>query len=205
MSDSRSDLPLFPDTPVEHEPERPQTEHPSPEREPETREYLPPLALEKPTPETLPLDEPEPLPIPAPVPASASLGARWKAGLFDLLLHTVLGLFLLAGSWFLGARIGGLENLGVATFLVVFSFLYSAIPLAFWGQTPGMGWAGLVAATGEDGALAFGQTALRWLGGLLTVALLGLPSLLVLAGGRSLTDRLSGSRTWRLRSTGSRP
>lgn len=214
MSDPRSDLPLFPDAPAErprserHQSERHQSERPSePAEEPEAREVLPPLALEeptrKPTPERLPLDAPDPVPVPEPTPTSASLGSRWKAGLFDLLVHAVLGLFLLAGSWLLGARVGGSENLGVATFLVVFSFLYTAIPLAFWGRTPGMAWANLVAATGEEGGLTFGQTALRWLGGLLTVVLLGLPSLLVLAGGRSLTDRLSGSRTWR--SAGARP
>ena len=57
-----------------------------------------------------------------------------------------------------------------------------------------MVWAGIV-ARGEDAEpLAFGQTARRWIGGLLTMALGGLPGLLALSG-RSLADRLSGSRT----------
>lgn len=131
----------------------------------------------------------------------APLGRRWRAGGFDLAIHGALGLILLAGSRILGTPLSALENLGVAVFLAVFSFLYTVIPLAFWGQTPGMVRAGLVARSlegqgGEAGALTFGQTALRWLSGLLTVALLGLPSLLVWVGGRSLTDRLSGSQTW---------
>lgn len=96
--------------------------------------------------------------------------------------------------------------LGLAVFVAVFSFLYTVIPLAFWGRTLGMTRVGLVASGGDEpqGALTFGQTALRWSGGLLTVALLGLPSLLALLGGRSLTDRLSGSRTWRLPRSGDR-
>ncbi|HSM51631.1 MAG TPA: RDD family protein, partial [Thermoanaerobaculia bacterium] len=81
-----------------------------------------------------------------------------------------------------------------AAFLVAFSFLYWVIPLAFWGQTPGMVWAGVVARNLDDGPLAFGQTARRWLGSLLSLALLGLPGLGALRG-RSLADWMSGSRT----------
>lgn len=141
---------------------------------------------------------------PAPVPAS--LGARWRAGGLDLALHAALALALAVGSRLLGAPLEGIEMLGLAAFLAVFSFLYTVIPLAFWGRTLGMMRAGLVASGGDgaQGALTFGQTALRWTGGLLTVALLGLPSLLALLGGRSLTDRLSGSRTWRLPRSGDR-
>jgi len=133
----------------------------------------------------------------------ASLERRWRAGGFDLLVHLALGLVLLAGSRILGTPLLALENLGAVVFLGVFSFLYTVIPLAFWGQTPGMVRAGLVARSlegqgGEAGALTFGQTALRWLSGLLTVALLGLPSLLVWVGGRSLADRVSGSQTWQV-------
>ena len=43
--------------------------------------------------------------------------------------------------------------------------------------------------------LTFDQTARRWLGGILTVATLGLP-LLVTGDRRSLTDGLSGSATY---------
>jgi hypothetical protein len=53
---------------------------------------------------------------------------------------------------------------------------------------------GLVARSGRDQPLSFGQTGLRWLAGLATVALCGLPLVVALTG-RSLADRLSGSMT----------
>jgi hypothetical protein len=53
---------------------------------------------------------------------------------------------------------------------------------------------GLVARSGRDQPLSFGQTGLRWLAGLATVALCGLPLVVALTG-RSLADRLSGSST----------
>ncbi|HUP42559.1 MAG TPA: RDD family protein, partial [Thermoanaerobaculia bacterium] len=81
-------------------------------------------------------------------------------------------------------------------FLLVFSFLYTVLPLAFWGQTPGMAWAGLVARARGYESLTFSQTGRRWLGGLLTAALLGLPALLAAGGGRSMADRLSDSDTY---------
>ena len=55
--------------------------------------------------------------------------------------------------------------------------------------------AGLVARTGTSEPLSFGQTAQRWVATWLTWALAGLPGLLALSG-RSLADRLSGSRTY---------
>ena len=108
------------------------------------------------------------------VGAVAALGARW-----------------------LGAAIGRAELAPLAVFLLAFSFLYSVISLAFWGQTPGMAWAGLVARSIAGEPLSFGQTALRWLGSWLTWATLGLAGLLALTG-RSLADRLSGSATYEL-------
>ena len=79
--------------------------------------------------------------------------------------------------------------------MTAFSFLYSVVTLAFWGQTPGMVAAGLMARSHGDQPLSFGQTGLRWLAGLLTVALGGLPLLVALTG-RSFADRLSGSATY---------
>lgn len=191
------ELPLFPDEAGSSPEAPPSPPEPLPEptapAEPRSREGLDPhrsatRAMER----------------PAPVPAS--LGARWRAGGLDLALHAALALALAVGSRLLGAPLEGIEMLGLAVFLAVFSFLYTVIPLAFWGRTLGMMRAGLVASGGDgaQGSLTFGQTALRWTGGLLTVALLGLPSLLALLGGRSLTDRLSGSRTWRLPRSGDR-
>ncbi len=126
----------------------------------------------------------------------ATPGRRWLGGGLDVLTLLGVGVVLALGTLALGGRMGWADMLPVALFLLLFSFAYTVIPLAFWGQTPGMIRAGLVARSGESDPLTFGQTALRWAGGLITVATLGLPTLLVLFGGRSLTDRLSGSDTY---------
>lgn len=123
----------------------------------------------------------------------APLASRYLAGLADLAVHLALAVALLFGARVLGAAAGLADWPAIALFLVVFSFLYTVLPLAFWGQTPGMAWAGLVARSPGDANLAFGQSARRWLGGLLTAALLGLPALLAAGGRRSLADRLSDS------------
>lgn len=128
----------------------------------------------------------------------ARFSARLTAALLDagILLAAaataVLGAFLLGVGW-------SEDDLGgLAALLLVFSFVYSVVPLAFWGRTPGMALAGVIARGADGGPLTFGQTGLRWLGGLLTLLLAGLPLLLALPalGDRSLADRLSGSRTW---------
>lgn len=136
---------------------------------------------------------------PAPRPLArqpAPLSARLLAGLADLAVHLALAVALLFGSRLLGVEAGLGEWPALVLFLLVFSFLYTVLPLAFWGQTPGMAWAGLVARGGGGESLTFGQTGRRWLAGLLTVALLGLPTFLAAGGGRSLADRLSGSETY---------
>jgi uncharacterized RDD family membrane protein YckC len=86
-------------------------------------------------------------------------------------------------------------------FLLTFSFLYSVLPLAFWGRTPGMTLAGLRTSSGDGRPLSFRQAVLNWLGSVLTVALAGLPLLLAL-GGRSLSDLISGAVTRRLELSG---
>ena len=83
-----------------------------------------------------------------------------------------------------------------AALLLSFSFLYTVIPLAFWGHTPGMAWAGLTTHNPSGDPLTFDQTFRRWIGGLLTLALLGTP-LLLAPGRRALSDWLSGSATYR--------
>ncbi len=80
--------------------------------------------------------------------------------------------------------------------MLAFSFLYTVVSLAFWGQTAGMAWFGLTARESPQFPLSFTQACIRWLGGLLTLSLAGLPLLLAL-GGRSLSDRLSRSKTFR--------
>ena len=123
----------------------------------------------------------------------ATLSARYLAGLADLALHLGFGVALLFGARWLGADAGLTDWPALLPVLAVFSFLYTVLTLAFWGQTPGMAWAGLVARAAGDRSLTFGQTLRRWLGGLLTTALLGLPALLAAGGRRSLADRLSDS------------
>ncbi|MFP3939062.1 MAG: RDD family protein [Thermoanaerobaculia bacterium] len=123
----------------------------------------------------------------------APLSARYLAGLADLALHLGFGVALLFGARWLGADAGLADWPALLPVLAVFSFLYTVLTLAFWGQTPGMAWAGLVARAAGDRSLTFGQTLRRWLGGLLSAALLGLPTLLAAGGGRSLADRLSDS------------
>ena len=92
-------------------------------------------------------------------------------------------------------RPGWVAHAALLLFLLAWSFLYFVVSLAFWGQTPGMAWAGLIARSGASEPLSFGQTAQRWAATWLTWALVGLPGLLALSG-RSLADRLSGSRTY---------
>ena len=133
-------------------------------------------------------------------PVTAPVLHRLSAALLDggLLLVATAG--AIVGSYSLGVRwdTGALPPL--AAFLALFSFVYTVVPLAFWGRTAGMALARILARGADGGPLTFGQTALRWFGGVLTVALVGLPLLLALPslGGRSLADRVSGSRTWLL-------
>ncbi len=126
----------------------------------------------------------------------ARSSSRWLAGLADLAVHVGMALALLFGARLLNVHAGLGDWPALILFLLVFSFLYHVLPLAFWGQTPGMAWAGLVARTADGESLTFSQTARRWLGTLATLLLVGLPALLALGGHRSLTDRLSGSETY---------
>jgi uncharacterized RDD family membrane protein YckC len=130
---------------------------------------------------------------PAATAAAAPLRASLLAALGDLAFH-----LLIAGTAALGAALLGVtprsEQLpGLALLLLVVSYFYTVVPLAFWGRTPGMAAAGL-ACRGEDGQpLSFAEAVRRWVGSVLTVILLGLPALLLLGGARrSLADRLSG-------------
>jgi len=129
--------------------------------------------------------------------ASAPISARLMAGLADLLVHAAMAVGAVAGVYLLGVRPRLEDWPPFAVLLLTFSFLYSVVPLAFWGQTLGMAWVGLVATTPEGEALTFEQTALRWLGAFLTSATLGLP--LLFARRRSPADWLSGSITVRRR------
>jgi uncharacterized RDD family membrane protein YckC len=122
-------------------------------------------------------------------------GSRIAAGAADLLVHAAVAVTLLVGTRMMGVRPGVQDWPAFSVFLLTFSFLYMVVPLAFWGQSLGMAWAGLVARNRDGEPLTFEQTARRWLGGLLTLGLAGLPFALTGAA-RSLTDRLSGSATF---------
>ena len=133
-------------------------------------------------------------PAPAYPPQPAGIGPRLAAGIIDLLIHAALAGSLAGGSALLGAPIGRRHAVPLAFVVLLFSFLYHVVPLAFWGRTPGMAATDLRARTLDDLPLSLPQATQRWLALLLTVATGGLGVLLAL-GGRSLADRLSGSQT----------
>jgi len=124
--------------------------------------------------------------------AEVVLSRRFRAAAADLLVLVAVVAVQLVGAHRLGAELKLSLWPAFVLFLVAFSYLYTVIPLAFWGQTPGMVWVGIVARSRDREPLAFGQTSRRWLGGILTLAAAGLPGLLALTG-RSFADRLSGS------------
>lgn len=169
------------------------------EEEPGAREAAAAPADRAPSPRPQPRAVPEPPTLPASEagPEAAPLAARARAAAGDLVVLGAVGAVAALGARWLGAPVGVAELAPLALFLLAWSFLYFVISLAFWGQTPGMAWAGLVARTVAGEPLSFGQTALRWLGSWLTWATLGVAGLLALSG-RSLADRMSGSSTYAL-------
>ncbi len=125
---------------------------------------------------------------------AAPLVERLQAGLADLAIHVLMVAVAITAAYRLGVRITWAYWPPFTVLTLVFSFLYWVIPLAFWGQTPGMAWVGHLARSLDDEPLTFYQTFLRWLGALFTCGFAGLPLLLAL-GGSSLSDRLSQSKT----------
>ncbi|HKI04256.1 MAG TPA: RDD family protein [Thermoanaerobaculia bacterium] len=156
-----------------------------------------PARAAAPRPVAVPAPEPDLDDEDEPVAASeyASRGSRLAAGGADLLVHAAAGVLALAGTLWLGIRPALADLPALAVFLLSFSFLYTVLPLAFWGHTLGMAWTGITSRNRDGEPLTFDQTARRWLGGILTAATLGLP-LLVTGDRRSLTDGLSGSATY---------
>lgn len=125
---------------------------------------------------------------------AATFVERLRAGLADLAIHVLMVAVAITAAYRLGVHVTWAYWPPFTVLALVFSFLYWVIPLAFWGQTPGMAWVGHLARSLDDEPLTFYQTFLRWLGALLTCAFAGLPLLLAL-GGSSLSDRLSQSKT----------
>lgn len=126
-------------------------------------------------------------------PRSPALGRLLAAGLLDLSATAGAVVLVTVGSLALGIPLDGAPWAAFVLFGLVFSFLYQTVPLAFWGCTPGMAWAGIDTRTPSGERLTFVQAMLRWLGAVATLLGAGLPLLLALRDGRSLTDRLSGS------------
>jgi uncharacterized RDD family membrane protein YckC len=127
----------------------------------------------------------------APVP----LVDRLRSGLADLAVQLLMLAVAVAASLRLGVELTAADWPSFVLLGLVFSFFYWVVPLAFWGQTPGMVWVGHVARSVDEEPLTVGQAILRWVGAVLTTALAGLPLLLALLSGRSLSDRVSESRT----------
>jgi uncharacterized RDD family membrane protein YckC len=119
-------------------------------------------------------------------------GPRLLAGALDAALHVVLAGAVLGILAWMRVPLEPRTTISVVLVVLLFSFLYTVISLAFWGATPAMAALDLRAeATGGE-PLEFGQAARRWAAGIVTCAAAGLPALLVLSG-RSLGDRWSGS------------
>ncbi len=144
----------------------------------------------------VPVPDPEPLAEPEPTPSEfAGRAPRFAAGGADLLVHAAILVVALLGVRGMGVRPALTVWPAFALFLLSFSFLYTVLPLAFWGHTLGMAWRGITSRNRDGEPLTFDQTLRRWVGGIVTVATLGLP-LLVTGDRRSLTDVLSGSASY---------
>ena len=130
----------------------------------------------------------------APTDDKAYLGDRLLGGLADLAAQLIALGLAIAATHALGLVVTVDDWGPFGVLALVFSFLYWMVPLAFWGQTPGMAWVGHTARSSSGEPLSFGQTFMRWLGSIVTLAFAGLPLLIALTG-RSFTDRISDSRT----------
>ena len=119
--------------------------------------------------------------------------SRLIAGLLDLGVVLAVAVTAFVCVALMGVDLSPLPWAPMALFLTAFSFLYCVFPLAFWGRTPGMASLGLRARSLDGRSLSFGQTAWRWLAGLLTVVSFGLPLILTLKG-TYLSDLLSKSQ-----------
>lgn len=122
------------------------------------------------------------------------LGDRLLSGIADLAIQLLMLGLAVTATHGLGVVITSADWMPLALLSLSFSFLYWFVPLAFWGQTPGMAWVGHAARAASGEPLSFRQTFLRWLGALMTLGLAGLPLILAWTGG-SLSDRISGSQT----------
>lgn len=123
----------------------------------------------------------------------ATLRHRLAAGGADLAFVLLVALGVAATLALARIEPSREAALGFGVLLIDFSFLYMLLPLAFWGRTPGMAWAGVRVVADDGGLPSFRRCALRWLGGVLTLATGGLLLVVTAIGNRSLADRLSAS------------
>lgn len=121
--------------------------------------------------------------------------ARLTSGLIDLAALLAVALIALLVARLLGIEAGLHLLPGVVLFVVIFSFAYHIFSLLFWGRTPGMALADLVARDPSGKSLTAWQSTLRWAGSLGTVLLAGIPMLVSWFTGWSLADLVSGSET----------
>ncbi len=128
-------------------------------------------------------------------PVPATLGRRLLSGAADILVHAGALATAVLGLDLMGVEQDTAYAVPLLLLVLSFSFLYTVISLAFWGQTAGMAWLGIAARQSPQFPLSFNQATMRWLGGLLTFSLAGLPLLLTLGGG-SLSDRISRSTSY---------
>jgi uncharacterized RDD family membrane protein YckC len=126
--------------------------------------------------------------------SSGRLQRRFVAGAIDAGAIAGALLAMVVGTAAIGIRPALADWPSYALVGLVLSFVYAVFSLLFWGKTPGMQRNGLSASSRDGSPLNIGQALLRWLGGICTVLLLGLPTLFDLRGGGTLTDRLSGSQ-----------
>lgn len=177
-----ADLPLFPRQPSEEAAAERRTSESPDLREPSAEQATRPVpapAREKP---------------PTTASGPAPIGRRLAASCLDAVaLLAVLGL-LIGISALMGVAVEPVDLLLFLPTWLAFGFFYQVLPLLFWGRTPGMSLAGIESRDRDGAPLSLEQAAQRWLGGLVTWLLLGLPGTLALTG-RSLVDRLSHSRT----------
>lgn len=166
----------------------------------------------KPQPSTTPAIKPEHLPLFAepekptkPEPAKTEIstrgssltvpfGARLSAAVIDLGVVVAVLVLIRMGLLWLRVAVDPADFVPLLVFVLPFSFLYLVFPLAFWGRTPGMIKAGIVARSDDDQSLSFSQAVLRWVAGVASVLTLGIPVLLLKLTGQSLADRISHSR-----------
>ena len=134
-------------------------------------------------------------PEPSPRWVAAPLQPRIFAAALDVAaIAAVLGIALLLLLWLEVTPTTSMAP-ALGLFLASFSFVYFVVPLAFWGRTPGMARAQLVARSKRQDPLTIQQALFRWLGFLLVAGSAGVLGLLTLAG-ISPADLISRSRVF---------